>query len=306
MRKSAYVSAVRVSTTISAICATVALLVSLSSCATKPVPIPENPLSSLGSGASAYIVFPVDANRDLATLFMKAAGNDSMTDALERTDIVWGASFPDGEFRVVARGDYPRSLSRLAFPSSKGWKKTGAKGIGSWFTRDGIDASLPANDLVCIVRRSTAIDNATATTVTASGDIETVLRNLRTPSSVSAPEDFLARARSAADDGEIVLFINDAAPWITRLLGPDITLPVEYATVTTALQNATLSTADATLYDVSISVTAKDSRTARAMLMIVRLAFPAYDVRAVEREIIVEGISVTASALVDFAKNLYF
>lgn len=276
-----------------------AVVLSLSSCASKPTVAPGNEFSCLGDGASAYFFVPVEENRELASLVAGSASGDGLNAALDRTRIVYGASYPDGEIRMIARGDYPGSLSRLAFPRSKGWKKTTAKGIGSWFSRDGVDAAIPQSGLACIVRAAqrTALGSQTA----APRGIETVLAGLQKPGVAPVPVNFEASANEGSAGG-VYMFIADAKPWITRLLGPDVTLPVD-----SALVSAFPETGDAeTGYAVSVSVTAKDDRTARAMLMIMRLAFPQCDVVADGRELSIKGISVSASTLVDFAGNLYF
>jgi hypothetical protein len=197
---------------------------------------------------------------------------------------------------MIARGDYPRSLSRLAFPRSKGWEKTAAKGLGSWYSRDGVDASIPQSGLACIVR---APQRATQRTTRG---IETVLAGLQKPGVAPVPDNFEALANEGSSGGGVYVFIADAKPWISRILGPDVTLPVD-----SALVSAFPEPGDAgPEYAVSVSVTAKDDRTARAMLTILRLAFPQYGVVAAGRELSIKGISVPASALVDFAGNLYF
>lgn len=300
-----------------AFAATVAFALSLASCATKPASVPEDIFATLGGGASAYFSFPLTGNRELASLFALSVGETSLTDALDRTDIVQGAAFSDGEIRIVARGNYPRSLSGFAFPRSKGWKKTTVKGTGSWYSRDIVDAAIPQSGLACVVRRKAAEPADGLMTDSRLGDaqqgrtsrgIEAVLGGLRNPSIAPFPGDFAALANDGANDGGIFLLVNDAAPWVTLMLGPDVALPVEYALMSAfpePVERATVSD-DGPLYSVSVSVTAKDARTARAMLTILRLAFPQYQVGAFEREIRVEGVTVTAAALVDFARNLYF
>lgn len=243
-----------------------------------------------------------------------------MNAAVDRTRIVYGASYPDGEIRMIARGDYPRSLSRLAFPRSKGWEKTTAKGIGSWFSRDGVDAAIPQSGLACIVRApQRATPGAESAGLRADGSradgsrtdgslaadprgIETVLAGLQKPGVAPVPAKFEALANEGSSGGGVHIFIADAKPWIARLLGPDVTLPVE-----SALVSAFPEPGDAgPEYAVSVSVTAKDDRTARAMLTIMRLAFPRYEAVAAGRELSIKGFSVSTSALVDFAGNLYF
>lgn len=285
----------------------VAFALSLASCATKPASLPEDIFATLGGGASAYFSFSLAGNRELASLFARSVGETSLTDALDRTDIVQGAAFSDGEIRIVARGNYPRSLSCFAFPRSKGWKKTTVQATGSWYSRGVVDAAIPRNGLACVVRRKAA-EKADLQQGSGSRGIETVLGGLRNSSIAPLPGDFTALANDGAKDGGIYLLVNDAAPWVSLMLGPDVTLPVEYALMSafpTPADRATVPD-DGPLYSVSIAVTAKDARSARAMLTILRLAFPQYQVGAFEREIRVEGVSVTAAALVDFARNLYF
>lgn len=317
---------------------TLAAALSLVSCATKPAPVSGNGFALLGNGASAYISLPVARNRELASLFAASAGEQSMKDALERTELVQLAAFPDGELRLVASGNFPHSLSSFAFPRSKGWKKTTVKGTGSWYTRDGLDAAIPQNGLACVVRRAQgaqseqgaqgaqseqsaqgAQDPQSARNATARGGIETVLDAVRNPSVSSLPGDFTALANEGVADGGIFLLVTDAAPWISYMLGPDVTLPVDYAIVSAFPQSAAgepaagvpAPTAEPTatsdvVYDVSVSVVAKDERSARAMQTLLRLAFIGKDIRAEGRVIHVDGIEATAGALVDFARNLYF
>lgn len=281
----------------------------LSGCATGVPAISGDPLAALGEGAAVYAVIPVGENRELLSLLAKAIDPDSKIDAaLDRTVTAYAAFFGDGNIRLLAEGSFPKAAARLAFPSSKGWKKVTVKGTGSWYRRSTIDAT-GTNDATGTIDARGTIDaslpgNGLACVATGNGEgMLALLANLRSPPSSPVGADFAPAGDALSSGGAIGVYVADPAPWITKILGPDVSLPVDHAVIRAIPATGEGRNRE---YDVSIRIETGDARTAKAMKTLLRLALQ--DGEPVENgtEVTVSGARFTVGELVDFTENLYF
>ena len=280
----------------------IGLAVLFAGCATAPRALSRDPFSVLGDGAALYIAFPVAENRALADMLAESIAPDGGAGkAIERTQRAYAAIYSDGAMRLVAQGSYPRSAAPLIFPSSKGWKKMSA-GASNWYRRDSVDAALPQSGLALIAAKSDMAAMLSALKAPAGGSSA----GTASGSSLAASGfSQLASADLASGSGAINIYVADAAPWIESLLGADITLPVDHAAIR-ALPIRPGTEEGSGSYRVSITVSARDARTAKAMASIVRLAFSDSKPAVSGTDIVIPEFSMSAEKLVDFAKNLYF
>ncbi len=293
----------------------------LAGCKTGPAVLPDNPFNILGSGASYYLVLPVDANRDLLKqLAASQTNSDSLLQAVDRTSVIYAGLYKaadnaadmsaaaSGTVRLAATGFFPRMASPAVFAKTKGWKKIVGESGASWYKNGAYEASIPKNGLVCL---------------SSGGGIETILKNIETPLPVSLSPAFIEYASAAAVDGRIGIFVSDTQALAARLLGPEITLPVSYAEifaervvaspVPRTVQNAAAGDAQSdaqsagsteNTYDISAHIVLTDARTARSIKTLISLLLSA-EVRIEGEQIYVSSYNVTAEKLVEIARILY-
>lgn len=280
----------------------IGLAVLFAGCATAPHALARDPFSILGDGAALYVAFPVAENRELAGLLAESvAPYGGAGKAIERTQRAYVAIYPDGAMRLVAQGSYPRSAAPLIFPSSKGWKKITAGGA-TWYRRDSVDAALPQSGLALIAAKSDMAAMIAALKAPAGG---TSVGSVSSSSLTGSGFPEFVSADLASGSGAIHVYVADASPLIGSVLGPDLSLPVDHATVR-AIPVRSGAEALSSQYRVSITVSARDARTEKAMASIVRLAFPDSKPAVLGTDIAIPEFSMSAEKLVDFAKNLYF
>ena len=273
----------------------IAAAVLVSGCATAPRALDRNPFGVLGGGAAVYVALPVAENRELASLLAESVDTGKgSSSVIDRTKRAYAAVDADGSMRMLAQGSYPRFASSFLFPSSKGWKKLTVSG-SSWYRRDSVDVAIPQSGLALVTVKS---------------DMAAMVSALKNPggavSSVAVPDRAFrdqVLADFASGSGAINLFVADVSPWTASLLGEDISLPVDHARIRAVADSAVRGEKT---YTVSIVVSARDARTAKALASLVRLAFPDYASSVSANDISISGISVTAGKLAEFAKNLYF
>jgi len=132
-----------------------------------------------------------------------------------------------------------------------------------------------------------------------------MLNNLRIPPMPVASPDFTSFAAIVPPDGRIGLYLSDVQSFTTLFLGPDVSLPVQYAELY-AIPQAKAESGDALRYSVSIHAVLKDSRSSKAMTMLLHLALPQLEVKIDGMDLYVFSIDITAEKLVELVGNMYF
>ena len=260
----------------------------LTGCAGTPPAMPDDVLSLTGRNASLYAVIPIEKNRELLDLFAEKNGmtdkaRNSLKTAFDRTKVVYAACFSDSSFRIAATGSFPSGARTVLFPKSSGWIPIRQKETGSWYHSELMDAAIPRNGLAFFAKGQ--------------GSIEDMFAALKTPDQVDTTGTFSAYACNATADGKIGFFIREAAPFISFMLGPDITLPILYAEI-----YAEQVTDQA--YVVTADISVKDTRTARAMATILGLALDA-SIKTDNTHVYISGYSLKLEKLVEIIGNLY-
>ena len=258
--------------------------------------MPKDPLSVIGKGASSYIVFPVKQNLELIQLFAgKQKDEASLMQAAGRTDIVYAGIFGT-DIRLMASGSFPKAAAPVVFPSIKGWKKVSETGTGSWYTSGSTNAAIPRTNMVLMTsgNASTSVDG-----------MRDMLANLGLPPMPVASPDFTSFASIVPSDGRIGMYLSDVQSFTALFMGPDVSLPVQYAEAY-AIPQVKTESADPLLYSISIHAVLKDSRSAKAMTTLLRLAMPQADARIDGTDLFISGIDITAEKLVELVGNMYF
>jgi len=277
-----------------ALALSLALTVSLAGCASSAVNVPKDPLAVIGKGASCYIVFPVKQNLELVRLFTaNQKDRASLLQAADRTDIVYAGIFGT-DLRLMASGSFPKAAASVIFPAIKGWKKVSENGTGSWYVSGTTNAAIP--------RQNVALMTSGAGT---NAGIQDMLNNLRIPSMPVVSPDFTSFAATVPSDGRIGMYLSDVHSFTTLFLGPDVSLPVQYAEMY-VIPKIKAESGDALQYFVSIHAVLKDSRSAKAMTTLLHLALPLVEVKIDGTDLYVSGIDITAEKLVELVGNMYF
>jgi len=270
------------------------LTVSLAGCVSNAAIMPKDPLAVLGKGASYYIVFPVKQNLELVKLFAaRQKDGATLLQAADRTDIVYAGIF-GSDMRLMATGSFPKAAAPVVFPAIKGWKKVSESGIGSWYTSGSANAAIPRQNVVLM----------TSGAGTGEG-MRDMLHNLDVPQMPVASPDFTSFAAIVPPDGRIGMYLSDVQSLTTLLLGPDISLPVQYAEIY-AIPQAKAESGDTLRYLVSIHAVLKDSRSSKAMTTLLRLALPRLEVKIDGMDLYISSIEITAEKLVELVGNMYF
>ncbi len=260
-------------------------VLAVTACATLPPVSKDQSFAALGGGAVAYVYVPVKPNEKLATGFLSTLTSDPSA-IVGRTDVAYLALFTDGSLRAIAEGSYPSSFASVAFPRSKGWTRQKKTGIGAWYENGSAAAALPGNRIACFALGS-------------NGALPQMLTTLRSPSNIPAvPQTFVNDALHAAYDGSISVFSPNPEPFVAALLGPEVTLPIDSAT-------ATLTPAGEA-YDLTLLLSAKTERMARAVLTLARLAAPQGEFSASGTEVTLSLAGIPAERLAEFMKFSYF
>jgi len=248
--------------------------------------VPSDPFSVLESGAAAYAVIPTDSHRPLLALLAgKQKDGEALERAFDRTDMVYASFTPGGTLRILASGDFPRSASALYFPSSKGWTRMRTSEHGTWYRSVTMDAAVPESGTVLL---------------SSAGGMEAFLGGLKTPVPQAFPPSFASYAAHVEADGRIGVFIADARFLAAAVLGPDVSLPVQYAEL-----YAQAAADSASPYLLSARIVMQDARTARAMSTLLRVA-AGIPVRLDTETVFVDPFPVSAEKLVEWTGKLYF
>jgi len=270
------------------------LTFSFAGCASSAASISKDPLAVLGKGASYYIVFPVKQNLELVKLFAdKHKDGAALLQAADRTDIVYAGIYGT-DMRMMATGSFPKAAATVIFPAIKGWKKVSENGTGNWYSSGSTNAAIPRQNVVLM----------TSGSGTNTG-MQDMLNNLRIPPMPVASPDFTSFAAIVPPDGRIGLYLSDVQSFTTLFLGPDVSLPVQYAELY-AIPQAKAESGDALRYSVSIHAVLKDSRSSKAMTMLLHLALPQLEVKIDGMDLYVFSIDITAEKLVELVGNMYF
>ena len=256
------------------------------SCATARFVSPRDPLSLPGDGASVYFVIPVEANRKLVDLLaQKISGGTDASAAIGRARVLYAGVWSDGSLRLAATGSFPASAASFAFPASKGWTKVRGSGSSVWYHSASADAAIPVSGLVCFAKGS--------------GGLEAMLANLKITPVVDTSGSFAEYAANAGVDGRVGVFVRDGGNLLAALLGPDVSLPVSFAEI---YASPDAGSGD---YDVSATIATADTRSARAMAALFRLALPC-EARYEKERVYISGYRISAEKLAETAGSLYF
>lgn len=259
-------------------------------CATRAPGALYDPISSLEGDASMYAVIPAGSHRRLFELIAaKQKDGDALLRAIDRTDLVYGSVGQNGSFRILATGNFPRSGASLYFPSSKGWKKTGSRELGNWYTSLSMDAAVPGSGLVLL---------------SSPGGMNAFLGGLKDPVPVSVPESFGSYVKHAREDGRIGIYLAHTEFLAAAIFGSDISLPVLYAEIFAAAP-ADQTADNGTSYLVSARIELQDARTARAMSALLRVATGSV-ARLDGQSVYIDSFPVPAEKLAELAGKLYF
>jgi len=265
-------------------------LLASAGCASRPPAASSDFLSALGSDASLYVVIPARSHRPLLDLIAEAQGDgDGLQRAFDRTDLVYASVSQSGSLRMIATGSFPRSGASLYFPSSKGWKKTGVSGVGTWYASPVMEAAVPKSGMVLLA---------------SAGGMEGFLGSVKSPVPRTFPLSFSSYASNAETDGRIGVYLARADLPAEAFAGAGISLPVRYAEIYAAAPDAGSSGPDAP-YLLSAHVVLHDARTARAMSALLRVTTGAM-VRLDGESVYIDSFPVAAEKLAELAGKLYF
>ncbi len=265
-------------------------VVLLAGCATRSPVGPADPFSVLEHGASVYAVFPAESHRPLLDLLARnQKDGDALLRAFDRTDMVYASVSPGSSFRLLVAGNFPRGTSSLYFPSSKGWTKKNSSDLGTWYRAATMDAAVPKSGMVLL---------------SSAGGMETFLGNLKNPVPVSLSPSFNSYVSNAETDGRIGVFLMHADFLTKTVLGPDVSLPVQYAEIY-AQAPITREFESGSPYLVSARIVMQDERTARAMSTLLRL-ITGSGIRLEKETVYIDSFPVSAEKLVEWAEKLYF
>lgn len=267
-----------------------------SSCAIMPKPLASDAFSALGSGADAYLALPVAENRSLIEeAAKKFADPKAVSDALDKTTIVYAALFPDSSIRIAALGAYPKSASPLIFQKSKGWVPVKGEGKARWYRSGEMDAAIPASGLLLISVR---------------GGIETLLANGANGSNAANGTDAIAtsaafsRYVNAGAQKGLAFFTSRPGLFIEKLAGEGITLPVlDVTCVLMPLPPAV--TQESELWELTLTMRFQDDRSLKMTQTLIRLAM-GRQIRSEGLYGYMEGLTFTREQLAAYASFLYF
>ncbi|HKL86431.1 MAG TPA: hypothetical protein VJ861_08880 [Treponemataceae bacterium] len=278
----------------------------LSSCAVKSPISLVDPLSVLGPQSTTYVVIPVKQNRDLLNLITSqkdssedSKDTDSYKTALDRTEIVFaGLSTKQNTERsaaLLAFGSYPKAAISLIFPKKNGWKKVSEKNIGSWYTSDSLEASIPENGMIL---------------ASTSGSLRALLTTRHNPEPTSVSPGFSLFAQNALEDGRIGVYLSDPAFLVQLIFGSEISFPITAAEIYAKPPETKVGTEPAQMgtepaYLLSARIELLNERSARVFGSILRLTLGISFIQQ-ESAIIISEIPVKQETLADFVNNMYF
>lgn len=265
-------------------------------CKTGVPVLSSNGLDIIGEGAAFYLVLPVVKNRELLVSFAKTQKDaDSLITAINRTSLVHAGMFKKGEdgtytSRLLATGSFPTSASYMIFPKAKGWNRVRGQDGKKWYQNADIEASIPKSGLVFI---------------SSGNDIAAMLDNFDSPTPISLPEGFRQFSLNAQSESQIALFVPDAKNLVSLILGGDITLPVIWAEIyADRIDGETDADRAENSYIVTANVELSDTRSARAMLTLLRLTISA-NITLDGSTLRIISPSIPGEKLVEFASLLY-
>lgn|GEM_PF-2272384 len=260
-----------------------------SSCASIKGRASANPLGALGDGASLYLVLPVRGNEPLlesvASRVMKEGDARAV---LGRTDALYAGAYGSGasSFRFIATGSFSPSFSGLVFKKSAGWDRVKSDGV-TVYRSARFDAAIAGRGAFCglVQRRDVSALPSEANGESRMREDDTLIslvsrvRSGGEPLSGITPE-FAEYASRAASDGRIGLYSENPAPLLSKILGPEVSLPVT--------RMECYAMADGDDYVISAHLVLADSRSARAVRSLLGIAFR-------DSAIVVDGDTVSIS-----------
>lgn len=281
----------------------------LSSCAVKKPFSPIDPLAVLGSQCNMYFVIPVIQNKPLISQIISNMDDaDSLKSALDRTELLYAGLCNEQNTErytsLLAFGSYPKAVSSILFSHKKGWKKNTEKNIGTWYSSDLLEASIPENGIML---------------ASTSGALRSLLATRFTPEPSNVSTGFSVFAQNAREDGRIGLYLNDPSFLVQLIFGSEIIFPIEfveiYATPPTAqIENKPKgtetalcndSTRDESAYVIYAHVELQNERSARVFASILRLTLGVSSVQN-DSSVIISEFQVKQQSLVDLAQKMYF
>ncbi len=272
----------------------VAMLVVLTGgCATRAGLAEKDP-AVLFDGADCLLVLPVDANRALIELLVSGFLDSGDTSRLlDRTRRVLVAVYSDEsessgwQARLFASGDFPSSLSRFAFPPSKGWVRRSTKGLPAWYEAEQLAVSLPRSGQAFAVSGKRAGE----------GVQDLLRKNASLDASVVHPLPERLRQHQFFGD-EILVWTEKPGVLAASIVGPLIRLPLDSAEL--------ILVPSADQYLLSARLVLSDERTVRAVRTVLLLAFGA-DFKSEGRVLFIEKVPVRTATLAEtLSRFIYF
>lgn len=269
------------------------LIVLTGGCATRPGVAEKDP-AVLFDGADCLLVLPVDANRALLELLASGfSDNGDTARLLDRTRRVLVAVYSDEaepsgwQARFFATGDYPSSLSRFAFPASKGWVRRSAKGLPAWYETEQLAVSVPRSGQAFAVTGKRAGEG-----------VQDVLRK-NSSSDAPAVNPLPERLRQHQFFGDEILVWTDRPEVLTAsIVGPLIRLPLDSAEL--------ILVPAADQYLLSARLVLSDERTVRAVRTVLLLAFGT-EFKSEGRILFIEKVPVRTATLAEtLSRFIYF